>query len=416
MPGRTSFGPKDSKAQRARQYLTHGGVTREDSDDELGLDDLPWQWIYSSDEESRHGEPEIIGASMGSFRCMIGDCVLLKADGAGEAWIGLICEFQEDEEDDKVANFMWFSTEKEIRNKDKKRTDALQVRHSDEYYWTQLIEARTKSILPRPGISIHWPLSTAKHQSSQLLPSPIDFPPAKCHETPRIMARSSSVVEAATPAQRPTQTSSYGKTSIAEPKMSLLLYSEYKARRKQRGSGRGKMNSAKTQRLMYACPSFAIARADNGSGSQRAISRHRRPQANEDEPSSPLPQRPRASAPRKSSSPPHTGGMQSHHGTKGDVLIASQSDPQETSRVHTTRHTNPFPKPHHILPLPNRTYNPARLLSTNIPPLPNRRVLHRLRTPRSRHLRRLRFLHLHLRHTRHRQNGDSPRSSRAAQC
>ena len=64
---------------------------------------------------------------MGDFRCKIGDCVLLKAEGTNEAWVGLICAFEDDEEDNKAANFMWFSTEKEIRNKQKKRTDFMQV-------------------------------------------------------------------------------------------------------------------------------------------------------------------------------------------------------------------------------------------------------------------------------------------------
>jgi origin recognition complex subunit 1 len=60
---------------------------------------------------------------MGRFECHIGDCVLLKADGSNEAWVALICEFVEDEDGDKAANFMWFSSEKEIRNKEKKRMD-----------------------------------------------------------------------------------------------------------------------------------------------------------------------------------------------------------------------------------------------------------------------------------------------------
>ena len=111
-----------SKAERARQLLRTGGVTREDSDDELGLEDYPWEWIYADDEENA----EIIGARMGTFECKIGDCVLLKAEGAGEAWIGLICDFQDDEEE-KAANFMWLSTEREIRNKEKKRRDFLPV-------------------------------------------------------------------------------------------------------------------------------------------------------------------------------------------------------------------------------------------------------------------------------------------------
>ncbi|KAL9031717.1 MAG: hypothetical protein Q9196_000265 [Gyalolechia fulgens] len=126
MPHGTSPRPT-SKAERARQYLHGGGVLREDSDDELGLEDHPWEWIYSSvtgHDDTEHGR--ITGARMGGFQCAVGDCCLLKAEGTNEAWVGIICAFEEDEEDgEKAANFMWFSTEKEIRNKQKKRTDAL---------------------------------------------------------------------------------------------------------------------------------------------------------------------------------------------------------------------------------------------------------------------------------------------------
>ena len=129
MPHATSRTPSKtySKAERAKQYLREGGVAREDSDDELGLEDFPWEWIFSEEtQQKKRDGPEIIGARMGNFQCMVGDCVLLKAEGNGEAWIGLICDFEEDEEEEeKMANFMWFSTEREIRNKQKKRTDAL---------------------------------------------------------------------------------------------------------------------------------------------------------------------------------------------------------------------------------------------------------------------------------------------------
>lgn len=123
---------------RRRRQLP--GVSREDSDDELGDDDLPWEWIYNvevperTDDEPQDARKrrkvsgrEIIGARLGNFDCHVGDCVLLKADGSNEAWVALICEFIEDDgEGDKAANFMWFSTQKEIRNKEKKRTD---------FYW-----------------------------------------------------------------------------------------------------------------------------------------------------------------------------------------------------------------------------------------------------------------------------------------
>lgn len=126
MPHKTASKPK-SKAERARQYLHGGGILREDSDDELGLEDHPWEWIYASVADQDDTEVEqIIAARMGEFRCAIGDCCLLKAEGTNEAWVGIICAFQEDEDDgEKAANFMWFSTDKEIRNKEKKRTDVL---------------------------------------------------------------------------------------------------------------------------------------------------------------------------------------------------------------------------------------------------------------------------------------------------
>lgn len=158
---------RQSKAQRARQCLSGGAVAREDSDDELGLEDHPWEWIYEDDGvdkadgtsagdddgQSSNGEGDaaaallarasgpgrrrklkqapgpkrnIIGARMGNFECRVGECVLLKAEGTNEAWVGIIVEFSEDE-NEKSANFMWFATDKEIRNKEKKRTDALKV-------------------------------------------------------------------------------------------------------------------------------------------------------------------------------------------------------------------------------------------------------------------------------------------------
>ena len=132
MPHRTSSSPRTtkSKAERAKKYLSvGGGVAREDSDDELGLEDHPWEWIYSTKLAKRASdERDIVGARMGGFQCMIGDSVLLKAEGTCEAWIGLICAFvEEDEAGEKAADFMWFSTEREIWNKQKKRTDALPV-------------------------------------------------------------------------------------------------------------------------------------------------------------------------------------------------------------------------------------------------------------------------------------------------
>ncbi|KAH0424776.1 origin recognition complex subunit [Colletotrichum camelliae] len=117
------------------------GVARDDSDDELGVEDLPWKWLYdraTTKTPETHKEsdiprkrkrkisgPRIVGAGLGTFQCFIGDCVLLKAEGSKEAWVAIICEFVEDDDGEKAANFMWFSTEKEIRNKERKRLDFL---------------------------------------------------------------------------------------------------------------------------------------------------------------------------------------------------------------------------------------------------------------------------------------------------
>lgn len=136
---------------RRRRARPPPGVTRDDSDDELGCDDLPWEWIYgeavaaapdgdgSASKRRKIQGPAIVGARMGSFECRVGDTVLLKADGSNEAWVAIICEFIDDDaESDKAANFMWFSTEKEIRNKHRKRHD---------FYWVR--DASSTPVPPR---------------------------------------------------------------------------------------------------------------------------------------------------------------------------------------------------------------------------------------------------------------------------
>lgn len=129
-------------------------MLREDSDDELGYEDHPWEWIYGDGDAGADAPPidgsvtprkrkaahtkktsRIVGARMGSFRCKLGDAVLLKADG-NQAWVGIICDFHEDTEDDeKMAKFLWFSSEQEVRNKNKKRTDFLPVGYEDPQFW-----------------------------------------------------------------------------------------------------------------------------------------------------------------------------------------------------------------------------------------------------------------------------------------
>ena len=125
---------KRTKAEQARHYLQGGGVLREDSDDELGIEDHPWEWIHDATSK------RIVGARMGTFECHIGDTVLLKAAG-NEAWVAIIQDFGEGEiEDDdgelvndKKATFLWFSSEKEIVNKAKKRQDFIDVGLSHGY-------------------------------------------------------------------------------------------------------------------------------------------------------------------------------------------------------------------------------------------------------------------------------------------
>lgn len=132
----------NAKAARARRLLSGAPLPREDSDDELGYEDHPWQWVYEADElqaaeqdqnsngsneqgdeaasgpkgrrrskparlTSRPQDQTIFGARMGSFECKLGDCVLLKAEGEGnKAWMGIICEFGEDDNEAMSANVM----------------------------------------------------------------------------------------------------------------------------------------------------------------------------------------------------------------------------------------------------------------------------------------------------------------------
>ncbi|OAX78993.1 hypothetical protein ACJ72_06691, partial [Emergomyces africanus] len=140
------------------------------SDDELGYEDHPWEWIYEEDQASIKGSGlnasddeidcvtptkrkasqrarrkapprKIIGAKMGSFECRLGQAVLLKSPEPGKDWAGIICEFVEEEDDDegedgsgklvKSANIMWFASPDEfLATKHKKREDAL---HNEQY-------------------------------------------------------------------------------------------------------------------------------------------------------------------------------------------------------------------------------------------------------------------------------------------
>ncbi|KAK5987675.1 Origin recognition complex subunit 1 [Cladobotryum mycophilum] len=152
MPGQVSKAGAEPARKRNR---TLTGISREHSDDELG-DDLPWEWIYAGEStepnEATDGERrkkkatnKIVGARTGTFECRIGDIVMLKADRSNEVWVAIIGEFVEDDGDgDLAANFMWFSTEKEIRNKTKKRTD---------FYWNELYISPSWDVNPLASIN-----------------------------------------------------------------------------------------------------------------------------------------------------------------------------------------------------------------------------------------------------------------------
>jgi origin recognition complex subunit 1 len=141
--------------KRAQQWMTKGALLHEDSDDELGDEDHPWDWVYATEEsevkedpEPSKGSPEkfrrrrssrpakkgpaIVGARMGSFECRLGEVVLLKSPEHGKDWVGIITEFLEEEDEDeeegviKSVNIMWFASPDEFMStRNKRRTDAL---------------------------------------------------------------------------------------------------------------------------------------------------------------------------------------------------------------------------------------------------------------------------------------------------
>lgn len=134
------------KPQRRKQWLTKGGLAREDSDDELGVEDMPWHWIYDNSDESQDVEktptrkrkakalteptPKIKGAKMGSFTCYVGDPVLLKSPEPGKDWAGIISHFadtNDEEEEEMCASIMWFCSPEELSRgkKSRLRTDLL---------------------------------------------------------------------------------------------------------------------------------------------------------------------------------------------------------------------------------------------------------------------------------------------------
>ncbi|KAL2872031.1 origin recognition complex subunit 1 [Aspergillus lucknowensis] len=143
---------KRDALKRAEKWMTKGGIIRDDSDDELGDEDYPWEWIYeneshnavkldtipedaegtprSSRRRSTHpSRPRMTGARMGSFECRLGEVVLLKSPEPGKDWVGIITQFLEEEDEEEIiksANIMWFvSPDEFISTRNKRRADAL---------------------------------------------------------------------------------------------------------------------------------------------------------------------------------------------------------------------------------------------------------------------------------------------------
>ena len=135
---------------RPKKWLTKGALHREDSDDELGYEDHPWQWVYDGEKaadseeqrtpskkckvsaisDSTRRKTTIIGAHMGGFSVKIGDSVLLKSPEQGKDWVGLICAFSETDEDgeeEMCAHIQWFAAPDELAfgKRSKTRPDIL---------------------------------------------------------------------------------------------------------------------------------------------------------------------------------------------------------------------------------------------------------------------------------------------------
>ncbi|PNP41366.1 origin recognition complex subunit 1 [Trichoderma gamsii] len=149
----------NSHSTRGRKRAFSAAVASEESDNNSETEEISWEWIYST-EHPDNGEKgdgdrkrrrvaassKIVGARYGDFECRVGDTVMLKAaDGSIGAWVAIICDFQEDSETGEMsANFMWFLTEKEIRNKGRKRED---------FYWNELYISPSFDVNPLASIN-----------------------------------------------------------------------------------------------------------------------------------------------------------------------------------------------------------------------------------------------------------------------
>lgn len=165
MPAQT-VSQANTHSTRGRKRALSPAADREDSVDTSESEVVTWEWIFSTDP-SEHGEdgegdrkrrkiatsPTIVGARYGDFECRIGDTVMLKADGSNGSWVAIICDFQEDnDKGEMTANFMWFLTEKEVPNKERKRKDFYWVRtapavlHPLFKQWISNTDSRMSSI------------------------------------------------------------------------------------------------------------------------------------------------------------------------------------------------------------------------------------------------------------------------------
>ncbi|KAL7924988.1 P-loop containing nucleoside triphosphate hydrolase protein [Trichoderma austrokoningii] len=146
----------NTHSTRGRKRTFAAAVASEGSDVNSEAGEVSWEWIYST-EQTDNGEGDrkrrrgsasskIVGARYGDFECRIGDTVMLKAgDVSYGAWIAIICDFREDSETGEMsADFMWFLTEKEIRNKGRKRED---------FYWNELYISPSFDVNPLASIN-----------------------------------------------------------------------------------------------------------------------------------------------------------------------------------------------------------------------------------------------------------------------
>jgi hypothetical protein len=131
--------PKQKQAQKSAlaKKILDAALEESDQEDE---EESHWEWIYettlsngkitTTKDRSKSQDGERIGFRKrdDGFEYRIGDCVMLTAPGNSSDWVGMIKGFTgKDSDGDELAEFVWFSDEKEIHHKTKKRNDFLPV-------------------------------------------------------------------------------------------------------------------------------------------------------------------------------------------------------------------------------------------------------------------------------------------------